>query len=238
MNLKHVLVSIFLCASLVASPTMPWLKNARGPSGSAPAPSYLVNQNFEGTGYDNSESWSETTSSGTVDEDYTGVVLLGSQSLRLNSNEGEVVDTKTSFTAQSTAWAFCLFQPKTWNSSVGDTQFYLADGSNNILAGMFVQNDGTVKFKVNGSSSAASATTLSLDQTYYVWIHYVTSGTCTLYMSTTSTRPSSDGSGAVVLTGTAAATNTSKVILYNGYFGGQFIFDKVLVSGSEIGNNP
>ncbi len=33
MNAKHLFVSILLCASLVASPTMPWLKNARGPSG-------------------------------------------------------------------------------------------------------------------------------------------------------------------------------------------------------------
>lgn len=52
MNLKHVFVSLFLCASLVASPTMPWLKSARGPSGSAPAgpTAYLQLKLNEGTG--------------------------------------------------------------------------------------------------------------------------------------------------------------------------------------------
>ena len=55
------------------------------PSGSSTdyAP-YLAAQGFEGTGYDNSETWSET---GTPDEDYTTTALEGSQSLFVTSTD-------------------------------------------------------------------------------------------------------------------------------------------------------
>lgn len=81
---KLLSVLLFLPACLIGGAVSPtdYIAVLGAPQvASAPAATYLLNQNFEGTGYDNSESWTETLDGGTVDEDYTTTVLAGSQSL-------------------------------------------------------------------------------------------------------------------------------------------------------------
>jgi hypothetical protein len=195
-------------------------------------PSYLIYENFEGTG--TPAGWTIT---GSPNFAYTPAIV-GAQSLRIYSaSNGVVVSESPAFTGQSDVWLFGRFRINALNTTSGDSQFQLR-GAANCLAGIYVQSNGDVKFKVDGSDSAASATTLSTSTNYYVWIHYVANGTSTLYVSSSSTRPTSDGSGNVVLTKTSGSVNATTAYCYNGYYAGDFVFDRIIVSSSEIGNNP
>ena len=228
MKLRLAFIFALVCASTAQA--ILWIAPSRfsAPSGAT----YLINQNFETptTGYDNGETWTETGGPNPV---YTPAIV-GSQSLRIYSASSSAVFAESpTFSAQSDVWYRCRFRINALNNFNGDAQFSVRGGVN-TLAGLYVQTDGTVKFKVNGADSAASATTLSTGTNYYVWIHYVASNTCTLYVSSSSTRPSSDGSGNVVRTGTAGAVNADKVLCYNGFYQGDFIFDEILVSTSSL----
>jgi hypothetical protein len=101
---------------------------------------------------------------------------------------------------------------------------------------MTFNNAGTIALNANGADSSASATASNDSTTWRVWLHYVSGGTCELFMSTTTTRPSSDGSGNVYLTKTGAADTATRISCQNG--NGGFVFDHVLVSVSSIGSNP
>jgi hypothetical protein len=200
-------------------------------------PGYLVNQNFEGTGYDNGETW--TTNGQTVDPDYTGLVLLGSQSLEVSWHLANWSEVHTTYAGQTDVWAFCMFQVPSGDrpsAGVADQSFAISNSSGTILAAMTFNNAGTIALNANGADSSASATASNDSTTWRVWLHYVSGGTCELFMSTTTTRPSSDGSGNVYLTKTGAADTATRISCQNG--NGGFVFDHVLVSVSSIGSNP
>jgi len=202
---------------------------------SSPAPTYLVNQNFEGTGYDNGESWAET---GTPDEDHTGTVLVGSQSCLVEANEV----TYTTYAGQTTVYAYCRLKRNAQSSSANTTIFAIRNSSNTTIAALrFNYSNPNTEFKLyaNGGDSTASSTTQGGDNStvWHVWLTYVSGGTCELAMSTTGTKPSVDGSGAVFLTRTGSSDTAERISLLNGS-SGSVIYDKVLVSASPIGNNP
>jgi len=230
--LRWTLSSLLLLATLPVRAALPL------PIGfykTTSAATYLVNQGFEGAGYDNGETWTEAV--GDPDENFssTGLGMVGDQVLQLATTINE--RSQTDFTAQSDMWAFCLFRVDTDQSgATPQFIFYFTDNAGANFAGMRVEGDRQVYLYANGSDSSASATTLSIDTTYYVWLHYVSGGTCTLHMSTSSTRPSSDGSGNVYLEKTAASVNLSRINCRT--TDGTLLFDHVLVDDAEIGNNP
>lgn len=207
------------------------------------APTYLINQNFEGTGYDNGETWSE---SGTVDKDNTTNPIVGSQSLYLGAANFSSV-TSPSFTGQTTVSLFFKLRPVASNGLSGvSTDFTLLailNSSNEVLAGLSWNQDGgsgegIIKLETNGTLSSASSQRITLDVVWNVWIDYVEGGTCVLAASTGTTKPTSDGSGNIYLTKTGGTGTATKVYLSNGGGSGGGRFDKVLVSASVIGDNP
>ena len=100
-----------VCVRRTVTAGAPWTAHDLGRFGvrwggvaASPAASYLVNQNFEGTGYDNGETWTEYVGTGaTVNEDYatSPAPLAGEQSLYVvgGSDDGE---TYTSFSSSGT----------------------------------------------------------------------------------------------------------------------------------------
>lgn len=206
--------------------------NSVGPvEAGVPAISYLINQNFEGVGYDNGETWTEFSS---PDPNYTTTVLKGSQSLFLSTSASCLA--WAGFADQATVYAHCRMRFLTFPT--GDSTFLFENtAGDTFLAGFWVNSFGVVRLHANGAQSDISTTTLSLNTTYYVWLKFASSGECELAVSTTTTKPSVDGGGNIYLTKTGSAANAGRIFCYNGS-DGSAIYDNVLVSASVIGNNP
>lgn len=193
--------------------------------------SFLIEQTFEGTGFDNGETWA---TSGTHNEDSNAVSMEGSQVLELSGNSSYA---QTDYTGQTTVYAFCYIR---YSSDPASTQtaFNIADSSGTSLASLRIGVGGIVRIAAAGSDSSNSATTLTFGATYYVWLKFVSGGTCELAVSPTTTKPSTDGSGLVFLTKTGASATAARVRCIRGNTGGNWYFDRVLVSTTAIGDNP
>lgn len=206
-------------------------------------PDVLVNQNFEGTsngGYDNGESWSPL---GATNPDYTGVMLRGSQSMRVQHGWS-----RTSFSTQANVWAFYEFQIAAYPSSENIAGIIIDTGTVGVWVSM--DSTGHVKINDNGggsgppvSSSSASSVALALNTHYYCWMNVVSGGTNTLYISTSPVRTGiADGvAGAIVKTVVNSNTSGGYNLVYLYQFnnaGTDITYDHVLVSVNSIGDNP
>lgn len=132
-------------------------------------------QNFENTGYDNSESWNETLGGGTIDEDdTTSPVLRGSQQLKmvygtsaaqtykdLGSNEDELYSHFQYTTPDSTPAA---------RTSIGR----ITGPSSETVATIFQESDGKLSIMASVSPYDIAITTDAMtDNTaYHIWVHY------------------------------------------------------------------
>jgi hypothetical protein len=201
--------------------------------------SYLINQGFEGSGYDNSESWSET--SGSPNEDSTTSPIVGSQSLRI-SGAVAVIAKSPSFTAQSTLYVY--FRMRTsGNPGGGRRFFYIRDSSNNVLLECLQNSTGTVTARAGTSGGSTTSGTLSASTDYHCWVKYVkgtgANAVAEFGFSTDGVRPTtganfiSDGSGSAAVDADhiAFGNNAAQVIP-------TWDFDRVLVDDAVIGDNP
>lgn len=203
-------------------------------------PSYLVKQDFEGVGYDNGETWTESGTGGTVDSDYTTTVLDGSQSLQIVL-AASARQTATIFApAQSDVWAYYLLRVITLPSASVIITRFLSGGTEGLRVRM--TTSGTLEVRAGGGTVANTAATLATGTTYHLWLHY-TKGTganavASVAFSTTGVRPTSGTTFATSTNGTATVdvstfalgTTTSGTI--------NLIFDKVRVDDELIGDNP
>jgi hypothetical protein len=130
---------------------------------------FLRCQNFENTGYDNSETWSEG-GGGTVDEDEASTVLRGSQSLQI------IYDTSTTYAQNQLA--------------SGQTEIYLhflfrcddlPTGTRTILKGysagvtglfnIYLLSNGTLRMVVGGAD-LTTTDAISADTNYRIWAYF------------------------------------------------------------------
>jgi hypothetical protein len=207
------------------------------PKVSGAAPTYLLNQNFEGTGYDNSEAWLEA---GTPNEDYTTspAPLEGSQSLLCDLG-GNNRAFSPDFAATADAWGYVLFRPLTID--LGDTPvvFRRLDGA----AVMSVIINATGNIRIEDASVATSYTTdaMAVGTTYHIRVHYVKgTGANAVYSAEFSTDGTFAGSGNK-FTGTSVGVSTddaTSIRLAADTGTCSFIFDKARVDNAVIGNNP
>ncbi len=191
---------------------------------------YLVNENCEGTGTptgwtDNGNlatggSWDDTTSP-----------LQGAQSLYMAT---VFSGTYATFTPQTTVYAKCQMRIDFAASSL-DHRVAFRDSGGNVLVSLQsatpVSTSQTVIY-ANGAASSPSATSLTSGTNYYVWLKFVSGGTCEVAISATNTKPTSDGSGNVFLTATAASGSASQIALGN--HDAHVHFDMMQVSASSI----
>jgi hypothetical protein len=193
----------------------------------------LVCQNFEGTGYDHSETWTEA-GTGTVNEDYTDTILRGSQSLYV-VRTSSTTTTTTSFTEQSTVHV--AFRVRIPDLTDDLTFFRILDSSNNVLVRLVMYATGDRVLISHGTSTNSYWYSFSNSTTYYMWITYIAgtgaNGTTYLYVSTTGTKPETPSD--TQTDGTATA-NAAKIALVSDVASRIAIFDQVLVSSSTIGN--
>jgi hypothetical protein len=217
-------------------PIMRTIAGAGG--GGSGCPTCLVSQDFEGAGYDNGETWTESGTA-TIDEDYTGVVLAGSQSLRIVyvSNLGAA---STSFSANDDIWIYCLIRPIAIHSA---TRNLIEVLNNTTTLGLArITSGGAIV--ASATATATTVATMSTGTTYHLWVHYVkgsgANSVLSVAFSTDGVRPTSGDNFAGVATG-PAVLQADKIALgsvASTVTAAEYIYDKVRVDDAQIGDNP
>lgn len=145
----------------------------RGPVAHGASVSWIVNQNFEETGYDNGEASRWTEPSGTVNEDYTSVVLRGSQSMQnTTATAYGMCDLLADYTE---LWLHFKVQIPTVIPASEEQFFELYDSSQTVFARASLRNtSGLVRSNHGGAISAnsASAGDFANATTVRVWVYF------------------------------------------------------------------
>lgn len=178
-----------------------WVAVATRPatvSGEPAAPSTpILAETFEGAGYA-APTWNESGDAGAdyvIDEDYTGVVLAGEQTLLVGRiSFGSSTSIKTLASAYAEVYGRFKFKFVTRRDNV---QFFnLKDNEGNTLLGLSVVA-GKLRMTVNAAGTD-STQTFADNTTYYIWVHYLkgsgANSVSEAWFSETSTKPS-DASG-------------------------------------------
>jgi hypothetical protein len=237
------LLSILILAAL-----LPFLTGAviiiSGPvvaGGGGSAPTYLVKQGFEGTGYDNSETWYPD---GAVNPDFStsGFGMVGSQCLELEASSASAESGVFQWwTATSPIGSSFLFRFTALPTTL--TQVAQIRNGFDVLARLQLLYDGTFYVQATGGSAVQTVGTLSVNTTYRIWLEY-TKGTgsdalAKVYFSTDNTKPASGNNVAQSTNGTVTENADSFYLLATKDGTGQkHYFDEVRVDDVAIGSDP
>jgi hypothetical protein len=208
--------------SLTAGDTFVLTVNSTG----APPPTYLFNEGFEGTGFQNT-GWSV---SGAANPDYTATPLDGAQSL--NTNGSQYITRAFQF-----GNAFNMYFKVRWITWNDSHNVIVWDDPNWDSAAALWADNSRIWIS-HGTQSVIGTTTIAANTTYHVWVEWTkgtgTNGTMKLFMSTTGVKPPVPE--ATITDGTGAATAN----MYMGPFGAgpNAIFDRILIAADPIGSNP
>ena len=202
---------------------------------------FLVCQNFEGTGYDNGETWAETIgTNGIANEDYTTTILRGSQSLLIyGGNAGQNSYTTYTLSAdQSTLYIHALYRV---DSLAAAASIIKAD--NSAAANIFTISNtittGTVSVWCGGTGKT-TVSGMSEGTTYHIWGKYVKGTGANAFCSVEFTAaniysPTGTGDAYMEKTTGSSATDIHNIKLYS-TAAINHIFDQVLTSASAITN--
>jgi hypothetical protein len=200
--------------------------------------SFLLQEGFEGTGYEN--TWTESAT-GTVDEDNTGTVIAGSQSLRVNLS-AQTGSTYASFAAQSSL--FVKFRFRVASTNGGNQVFAtIRDGTTVLATYTMAGASRVLRATAAGGSNGTSSDAVPVDTDLYVWIEYEagpgTLSVARIGWATTDSKPSlaSTGAKSGVSTSTSAPAGTSADRLYLGNTGTgtmECFFDTIQVSSTAF----
>lgn len=205
--------------------------------------SYFFEERFEGVGYQN--TWDETGTTGTCDEDYATSPLEGSQSLHLVATNQHPITKAALPSDQSELWVFFRLRIDTALTTARRV-FALIDTAAAEKYGVTVGTDNTLA-PFNGNAGTATVDALVTGSDYNVWAHFLkgtgSNGGASVGFSTTGTEPvagnafssRTNGSGqtdmrtvAFWLTNVALGSTTGTVTV-----------DKLLISTTgTIGDSP
>ena len=201
--------------------------------------SYLFQENFEVTGYEN--TWTEG-GTGTVDEDYStsGLGLEGSKCLRLEAAAQSPRATSDNWSAQSDLWFYVLVRPVSLPAAT--MMLLTLQATTTECVRIRLDPAGTLKVRAGGGTENTTVAATSAGTTYHIWVHY-TKGTGSnafgsVAFSTDGVKPTSGNQYRETTNGTAASdcNNVRFGVTSSGTF--DLLYDKVRVSASEIGDNP
>jgi hypothetical protein len=200
--------------------------------------SFLVNQNFEGTGYDNGETWTEA-GTGTVDEDHTGTVIAGSQSLQINL-AAQTGSTSVTFTAQGTLYTKFQFRVASTNSG-NVTIATIRNGSTTLGTLLLIGANRTLRAVAAGGSNASASATIALNTNIFIWFEYVkgsgSNAICRAGWATTDSKPALTSTGAQTCLSSNGTSTSDANTLYLGHtVSGTYeaFFDVVQASASAF----
>jgi hypothetical protein len=237
----NLLAAILLAFAPAAASGQVLMHRRKAFRSSTPAATYLINQNFEGTGYDNSETW--TTSTGFPDADYTTTVLLGSQSLALDLTSASC-RVRTDFTNQDETWIYFLFQIG-GSAPAGDRVIFTAAANGSSTESYSVILTSARKLKPT-SGGTATTTALTIGTKYHVWIHLKKAtgagndAVVDVGFSTDGTKPADPSNEFQKVTNGSTSTQIGRIYLgcNQSNAATPYIYDKVLLDDVTIGSNP
>ena len=217
----------------------------------------FINQNFEGTGFDNGETWiTYGGDTGAANPDYTTNPLLGSQSLYMkdDNNEGtyavNIYSDGTGYNAEYGFFRikFLDFAPADSDKEVLQT-YKTASGSPQEVheaiyhAVNWAGNAAILQLKAGATVVDEGSFTISLNTVYYVWFYFSRDSS---NRSSGWVKISSEQS--IPATNDLEWTNRSVGYSYRGTgaigfttehgIGYSYVVDQVIVSDSAIGNDP
>lgn len=250
--MKYLLFSLLLVAAAgaqVASRFGSGIdRNIRGGPGFATTASpYLLEQDFEGAGYDRGQVWNENAS-GTMDEDYTGIILDGSQSLLIDLTANIVDSVSPVFLMPGGGgdiwYIYFQMQVVTFPTS---SDYRIINLTN--ICDLSISSTSNLVVKPWVGTGVATVGMLSAGVKYHVWIQGSgngvetgSAGTARVGFSTNGTRPTSGDNYAIDTDVTAAApAATGQIILGTrqsvpaNY---KVVLDKLRVGNQLIGDNP
>lgn len=233
-----LLLSAVGCCAQLSDPA--FLASLTTPAVSAP--SYIIQQGFEGTGFDNGETWTKT-GPGLVNEDYTTIALDGSQSFHVGETNNTAYATSIFASSQSEVWGYFLFRADALPTGL-TRMFGFMPGVAGLSLECMLNTTGTVLIRNGSSGSATTVDAMSANTTYHVWVHFKVGaggdGLATVGFSTTGTEPTSGNAFASHTTGNATS-NADRVrvgVYTSGTNQADFTYDKIRVKTSSIGSNP
>lgn len=231
----------YLILLILLIPVLAWAKGyylVSGVQDTGECANYLICQNFEGTGYDKSETWTETVNSGTVDEDYTTVILRGSQSLYLFDDSYSWSWVKSPNGTYATTFGFHGRFYFTGSSSDEATFLGIYNSSNALIASLLRKSNNSITI-THGSVLAYPGTYANTTE-FHFWMEYIKSsgsndGVLNFYSSVNQTKP---GSPTASITTGDSITDAQHIQL-RGERGMGVIIDQIYTKGSAIGSvNP
>lgn len=187
---------------------------------------YLVDQNFEGAGYDNSETWTETAGSGSIDEDSTSGPLRGSQSLVVASGATSLTETVITHTSAGEVWGHAIVK---FGAAPTTTMPLITHTTS--LFGIDFSTTGVTR--VNCDSSFSGTTNVA-NSTKHVWWHYKkgtgANAVCEYWLGDTTSRPAtaerSITNGALTLNATGLSLKAR--------YSSSATYDQILVDDADI----
>lgn len=242
--MKSLLTTLLLSCALsvlAVTPTGLGLTNVATVAAATPAasgPTFSLHQNFEGTGYDNSETWN-AAGTGTIDPDESTVVIAGSQSLQLVL-AGQTGSTYSEFSAQSSVFCKCRFRVASTNS--GNQVFATIRNGTTVLATFTMAGASRVlRATAAGGSNGTSTDAVPVDTDLYVWMEYVagsgSNAIARIGWATTDSKPSLAATGARAGVSSNGTTTDSGTRFYLGNTNSgtmECFFDVVQVAGAAF----
>ena len=203
----------------------------------AGGPSYLFEENFEGTGYEN--TWTES-GTGTKDEDYATGPLEGSQSLRLVFASHNGLTYATLPSSEGTLEWYFMVNFATLPAS-GKVFARLRDASSNSLLRLEVSTGNILRIR-HGTGTVATVDTITTGTTYHIWLRYVkgtgSNGQGSVAFSTDGVRPTSGNSYAALTNGSLTADANQVLFGTENTSAWEGLFDRVIADTGTIGDNP
>jgi hypothetical protein len=201
---------------------------------------FLINQGFEGAGYDHAstESWTGNFGNGTEDPDFATPFGNGSHCLKTINGNVVLGYWLGGSTNKSEIFGYCKFIVQKTNA---DNAFIA--GYTNNAEGAFVRIDATAKVTIFDilATGATTAGAVATNTVTHLWWHWNTAnGTGDVGFSTNGIRPTG-GANYASYTGGATSGATALQNAVGFQVAGATItnfFDHVLISTFQIGDNP
>lgn len=227
-------LAILICGTAVSSAQFLLNPYRFGPS----APSYL-NQNFEGTGYDNGETWNTFAGGGTIDPDYTTSPIAGSQSLRISTSSNSAAAWRD-FTNGDSIYLSFRYR---LDSVTGSSEILTLHTNGSVTYNGYIQiAAGGVMRVSSGGQVNDTSTAIPTATDLWVWCEIEkgtgANGAMRAGWSTTSTKPTLSASGTVTCAVSATSLTAQTGRVYLGTTAGTTaisqVYDALLIDVSPL----
>ncbi len=205
---------------------------------------YDIEEDFEAVGYElgldgTNPTWSES-GSGTINPNYTTVVLSGSQSYLIDDYDEAKACLPTLTLATACSPFDMYFMCQTTDHSPGDEyMLYLEEVGDSNMVRLRVKGGGKTLHADVTDTETSSGVDIALSTTYHIWVHYVkgtgANAVLDVYISTTADKPSS----AQIAISDGDSTGDISFLTWRAQ-DMEWIFDgiKINTDGTAIGSNP